>query len=440
MQTREVRYIPSTYKCLAVAVCCATFSQAAFALAPCRAKSELPAVSGTVVNVDTVGALESAVSNLQDGTTILLKPGVYNLSNTLYIRKKNVVLRGDGASCEEVVLAGKGMDNANYGNVPHGVWSDAVGLTITNLTIKDVYQHAIILNQGAQLPVINSVQLLNSGQQFIKANPTQYGIGVDGGTVVNSRFAYTNGTPATNHGSGVGYTNGVDVHAGRNWRIASNTFESFHTPDSSAWHWNPAILVWNGASGTIAENNIFKDVDRAIAFGLEDRGASPDHSGGVIRNNMVYYSVGLYSATRKYNSDGSIIVWNSPSTMVVHNTVVTNGNLNKSIEFRFANTVGAQAVNNLVDAPIGSRNSAVFFQSGNFTSAVSSFFKNPMVGDLRLVGAATAAIDKVSASTSAPLDVDNNERGPAGTVDIGAHEFGLVSPPAPPTNVRGSQL
>ncbi|MFZ5601877.1 MAG: hypothetical protein ACOY7J_05435, partial [Pseudomonadota bacterium] len=104
------------------------------------------------------------------------------------------------------------------------------------------------------------------------------------------------------------------------------------------------------------------------------------------------------------------------------------------------NTVGAQAVNNLVDAPIGSRNSAVFFQSGNFTSAVSSFFKNPMVGDLRLVGAATAAIDKVSASTSAPLDVDNNERGPAGTVDIGAHEFGLVSPPAPPTNVRGSQL
>jgi hypothetical protein len=431
--------LSSIFKGMAALAVAIAASQSAFAQAPCQPKASLPAVSGTVINVSTEAQLQSAIQNAQANTTVLLAAGTYNLSSTLYIRRGNITLRGDGDTCDKVALVGKGMDNASYGNVPYGVWSDATGLTLTNLTIRDVYYHGVILNSGAQSPVFSSIQILNTGQQHLKSNPTAYGVGVNNGIVKNSRFAYTNGTPTTDHGAGVGYTNGVDVHAGANWVISGNRFENFHTPDSTAWWWNPAILMWNGASGTIAENNVFVNVDRAIAFGLIERGGNVDHSGGVIRNNMVYVAPNLMSANRKADSDAAILVWNSPSTVVAHNTVNTNGNLNKSIEFRFV-TTGASAINNLVDAPIGSRNSATFSQSGNLATATSAMFKNPASGDLRLVSTASAAINKVNSTSHAPTDVDGNTRGAAGTVDIGAHEFGVASPPSPPTNIMGAPI
>lgn len=407
---------------------------------PCLTKDKLPATSGIVVNVATEAALQSAVGNLQPNTTILLAPGTYNLSNTLYIRKANISLRGDGTQCDKVILVGKGMDNANYGNVPHGVWSDALNLSVMNLTIKNVYFHSINLNAGAQSPKIESVQLLNSGEQFIKSNPTSYGIGVDNGSVKNSRFAYEAGTPTTDHGGGgVGYTNGVDVHAGDNWLISGNRFENFHTPDSSTSWWNPAILMWNGASGTIAENNVFVNVDRAIAYGLFERGEGADHRGGIIRNNMIYLTPGLFSAARKADSDAAILVWSSPGgTVVAHNTVLSNGNLNKSIEFRF-DTTGAQALNNLVDIAIGSRG-GVYSQQGNLTAATSALFVNPTDGDLHLKSTASAAIDKVSPVSAALIDFDSQARPGTGLVDAGADEYGAMSPPMPPTNPRGQQI
>lgn len=435
-------YAPSTkilFALVGFTLSAAWLPQTSFAHTTCQSKANLPAISGTIVNVTNATELQSAVSNLQDNTTILLKAGTYNLSNTLYIRKMNVVLRGDGTSCDQTVLVGKGMDNASYGNVPHGIWSDSVNLTIMNLTVRDVYQHGIIFNAGAQSPTINSVQILNTGQQFLKSNPTQYGVGVDNGIVKYSYFAYTNGTPSTDHGSGVGYTNGIDVHAGKNWKITGNRFESFHTPDSSAWWWNPAILMWNGASGSIVENNVFINVDRAIAFGLMERSGNYDHQGGVIRNNMIYYAPGLFSANRKYDSDGAIIVWNSPSSAVVHNTILSNGNLNKSIEFRF-DTAGGQATNNLVDAVIGTRNSGAFTQSGNHTSATTTMFQNASIGNLRLVSSATNVINKVNLHNLAITDIDGNAREGTSMVDIGAHEFGAISPPNPPSNIRADEV
>jgi hypothetical protein len=431
---------PNTYGFLGGALLLLTLSPISFALAPCQNKDVLPAATGTIVNVTTEAQLQSAVSNLQDNTTILVKPGTYALTNTLYIRKKNVTVRGDGTSCDQVILSGKGQENASYGNVPHGIWTDAQNLTVMNLTIKNVYNHGIVLNSGAQTPTINSVQILNSGQQFIKSNPTSYGVGVNNGVVKNSRFAYESSPPIADHGGGTGYTNGVDVHGGKNWLISGNRFENFHTPDNVANLWNPAILMWNGAGNTTAENNIFINVDRAIAFGLTERSEGYDHSGGIIRNNMVYYASGLFSTWRKTESDGAIIVWNSPNTVVAHNTVLGNGNVNKAVEFRFSTTTGAQAINNLVDSAIASRNSAVFSQSGNLTTATSSMFVNAASGNLRLVQSATSAINKTNKTTYASSDIDGAARGANGTVDIGAHEYGTAastdSPPSAPTGLK----
>jgi hypothetical protein len=210
-------------------------------------------------------------------------------------------------------------------------------------------------------------------------------------------------------------------------------------PDSYRWTWNPAVLVWNHSSNTLTEKNVFINVDRAIAYGLQDNSGS-DHQGGTIRNNFVYLEPGLMSAPRKSSSDAQIIVWDSPGTKVYHNTILTNSNVFRSIEFRFG-TTGAEARNNLADTPIGTRDGATFSQGGNLLTATPSLFVDPAGADLHLKSTAAVAIDQAPALTSVADDIDGHSRPVSSAYDIGADEFvpdggGDRLPPAVPTNLR----
>jgi hypothetical protein len=383
----------------------------------------LAAPTGQVVGVSDVAGLQQAISDLQPGTTVLIEPGDYVLNSTLYIQQDDITIRGNSDRCDAVQLIGPGMENPNFGNVPHGIWSNAANLTVQNLTIREVYHHPVQFDPAADAPWLYNLALLDAGEQFIKGSSGGFGLGVDNGVVEYTIMAYTTAPPVTDHGGGgSGYTNGVDIHGGDGWLIRHNRFENFHTPDDSANLWNPAILMWNGASNTIAENNVFIDVDRAIAFGLVNRNSGTDHSGGIIRNNMVFTSPGLYSANRRNGSDGLIIVWDSPQTQVLHNTILTNQNQRLSIEMRFDTTAGVVA-NNLHDADIGSRNGASFSESGNLDSALQDWFLNPTEGDLHLRETATAAMDQVTAPLDALQDHDGEARSGGANADVGADEF-----------------
>ena len=403
----------------------------------CLPAPALPPASGTIVNVSTETELQQAVSSLSANTTILLAPGTYSLNTTLYIRRDNVTIRGATNRCDEVVLVGKGMENASYGNVPHGVWSDAKNLKVQNLTIRDVYYHPIQFQASAEAPHIYNVQLLDAGEQFIKGSSGGFGVGVDNGIVEYTIMEYTNGAPVSDHGGGTGYTNGVDIHGGKNWQIRFNLFKNFHTPDTADHLWNPAILMWNGAEGTVSEGNTFINVDRAIAYGLVDRTGS-DHSGGIIKNNVVYTDPNLFSAARKANSDGLVIIWDSPLTKVYHNTIIGSGNFNKSIEFRFG-TSGGEARNNLTDAPLGTRSGATFSQSNNTTNASASLFVDSAKADLHLKSSATTVIDQGTPLADVSIDFEGDTRPYGPGVDIGADEYRPMVdllPPAAPRVLR----
>jgi hypothetical protein len=398
----------------------------------------LPITGTRIVNVSTEAQLQTAVSNLQAGDTIVLADGTYNLTNSLYINgKNNVTIRG-ASGCDNVVLVGKGMDNASYGNVVYGVWSNSLNTTIAHLTIRDTYDNAIVFNAGAQSPLVYSTKLLNSGSQFIKANPTDAanGVGVNNGTVEYSWMEYTSGNgPTSDHGSGVGYFNGMSLHSVNGWDIKNNMFKNLHNPDSSTtWWWNPSVLIWDHSQNCVVEQNVFINSDRAVAFGLQDATGS-DNTGGTIRNNFVYLQPSLFSATRKANSDAQIVIWDSPASLVDQNTVLTNGNVARSIEFRFV-TTGAEAKNNLADAPIGARDSATYAQSGNYLSATSSMFVAPTSGDLHLVqNTSTTAnvIGKAATLTSVPSDLDGDIRPAGGNTDIGADQLLSVSDTSAPS-------
>jgi hypothetical protein len=274
------------------------------------------------------------------------------------------------------------------------------------------------------------VRLINSGSQFIKSNPTDVnaGLGVNHGVVEYCWFEYT-GSPPADHGAGVGYFNGISAHAAKHWLVRGNLFKNLHNPDGTAYPWNPAVLFWRNSSNTVTEQNTFINVDRAVAYGLDNSTPYRDHAGGVIRNNFIYLTPGLMSASRKAGSDGSIIAWNSPGTQVDHNTVLLNGNEFYSVQFRFSTTSNCAARNNLTDAPVHLRDSATATLSGNLLTATPAMFVNAAAGDLHLRVSATNAIDKAGTLLTVTNDFDGERRPRGAASDLGADEFNTNAPP-----------
>jgi hypothetical protein len=274
------------------------------------------------------------------------------------------------------------------------------------------------------------VRLIDSGSQFIKSNPADVnaGLGVNNGIVEYCRFEYT-GSPPNDHGAGTGYFNGISAHAAKNWIIRGNLFKNLHNPDTAAYLWNPSVLFWRNSSNTLTEQNIFINVDRAVAYGLDNSVPYRDHTGGIVRNNFIYLAPGLFSAGRRAGSDGSIIAWNSPGTQVDHNTVLLNSNAFYAVEFRFPTTTGAMARNNLSDAPIHLRDNAQVTLNGNVTTATPAMFANPASADLHLLPSAANAIDKAPSLLSVTNDFDGEVRPKGVGADVGADEFSTNAAP-----------
>jgi hypothetical protein len=380
--------------------------------------------TGAVVNVSTESQLQQAVASLRSDTTIVLASGSYVLTSTLYVNGTftNVGIRGATNQRDDVVLVGQGMTNASYGAVPYGIWvgGNVRGVTIANLTIRGLYYHPIVLNAGTEDPLIYNVHLIDAGQQFVKANPDTAGGGVDRGRVEYSVVEYS----TTSRDA---YTNGVDVHTGTGWIVRSNLFRNIRAPGGLLA--GPAILMWNGTSGSTVEGNTFIDCQREIAMGLIERTPN-DHSGGIVRNNYVYRSPAV-------SGDVAIGVYDSPGTQVLHNTVLISGTYANAIEYRFPDTTGVLVANNLLDALILARDGATGTSVSNLTTATTALLVNPSAGDPHLRSTATAAIDRASATGGTTVDWDGDARPFGAASDLGADEYRIAaSVPSAPQNVR----
>src|SRR5438067_9991000 len=109
-----------------------------------------PSPGPNVIWVDTVAQLNSAVQNLQSGQTIVIKPGVYNLTQPLYVGKnqqvQNVSIRGSTGDFNDVVLRGAGMNNTavHYGFSVY----NAQDVFFQDLSVGDGYWTGIDLQGG----------------------------------------------------------------------------------------------------------------------------------------------------------------------------------------------------------------------------------------------------------------------------------------------------
>src|SRR5262249_47982629 len=163
--------------------------------------------------------------------------------------------------------------------------------------------------------------------------------------------------------------------------------------------------------------NTFINNQREIAFGLSTPTViTDDNSGGLIANNMIYRS-------GTQHGDVAIGVWNSPNTEVAYNTVILNADYPNAVEYRFTTTTGVKILYNLTDSAITVRDGATGTVTGNVTTAQTSWFVNPSIGDLHLKSTATGAIGKGVFLSEVPKDYDGQARPSTSATDIGADEY-----------------
>lgn len=400
--------IRTWFRC-ALATCVVSTSAASAIAKPARPAPALAAPTGRIVNVNTEAQLQAAVQALTSNTTIVVAPGTYRLTRTLYVKGTlaDVGIRGASNNADDVVIAGLGMKNASYGNVPYGIWTGqgVNGVTIANLTIRDFYFHPIILNAGTERPRIYNTHLIDAGQQFIKSNPDASGGGVDNGILEYSVLEFT--TYARDN-----YPKGIDIAGADGWIIRHNLFRNLQAQNTLL---GPAILAWKGTRNTLVEGNTFFNCARGVMFGSDDA-ILPSHRGGIIRNNFFYRS-------SSQPGDVGLYLSHSPDTKVLNNTLLLSGTYSAAIEYRYGDTRNATIGNNLTDTAIRARDGGTATLFANVTNATPSMFVNPAGGNLHLSSSAGSAIDRGQTVTDVKDDWDGLVRPTRAAFDVGADEL-----------------
>lgn len=368
-----------------------------------------------VVHVRTEPELQQALSRLRSDTTIVMAPGTYVLTRTLQIggRVKHVVLRGATDDRNSVIIKGRGMRRKDFGNVPHGIMvNDATDVVIANLAVGDVWFHPITLQgpAGAKRVRIFNVRLFDAGEQFIKGNPDGKGGGVDDCIVEHCVVEFTD---TSRHF----YTQGMSIHGAKNWIVRNNLFRNIRGPADDPGV-GGCIDFWKGCRNTTVEGNIIVNCRMGIRFGIMNKSEKEhthDHEGGIIRNNIIWRQPGAVRSP-----DGGIMVWDSPSTKVINNTVILNGTYPPGcIEYRWG--MGDVLVNNLTDGPIWQRDDARGLEANNVMITDPAIFVNEAKGDLHLAPKSQTVLRKVPVLRDCTIDIDGRPRGDK--TDVGAAAF-----------------
>jgi len=379
-----------------------------------------PAPSGwaqdQAVVVTNAAELSAAVSSANAGgpTTILVADGVYTLDSGLWVQAEGLTVAGLSGNRDAVVIQGQGM----LGGVSHVFWVAADSVTIRDLTLGNVANHAVQVHgdlDADNFSLINC-RLFDTYEQMVKVSYNQENpeLGSDNGLVQGCLFEYT---------AGIGpqwYIGGIDAHNAAGWIIQANTFRSIASPADDVAEY--AVHFWSNSSGTLVERNLIIDCDRGVGFGLGDRG----HVGGTIRNNMIYHGPGEGFA------DVGLSLESATGALVYNNTIYFENSYPNAIEYRFPATADNLIVNNLTNRAITSRDDGSAALDANVTWAEAAWFVDPASGLLSLASPVAGVVD-----AGLPLEglVDDFKGAPrpwGAGFDVGADEYGSLPPGTEP--------
>ncbi|MCA9387992.1 MAG: hypothetical protein KC653_03005, partial [Candidatus Andersenbacteria bacterium] len=331
---------------------------------------ELPTATGDIVTVSTTAELKAIVSEITGGRgnlTVVINPGTYTIDRGLWIAGENVTFRGATGNRDDVRILGGGM---GYGASTHIFMVAADNVTIADMTIGEVYNHAVQVHGESPFDadgfLLHNVRVVDTREQMLKGSyRASDNNGPDNGTVECSVFEYT---------AGIGpqwYIGGVDVHDGTNWVIRYNTFKDIQSPDSTiAEH---GVHFWSNSDGTLVHDNVFINNDRAIGFGLGDYGRG--HGSGTIRNNYIYHDTSA--------GDVGIGLESATDVDVYDNVILHEHDYTRAIEYRFPDTRDGSIYDNILTTgyTITSRDGGTASIGSNTLNARVSDYVNPANGN-----------------------------------------------------------
>ena len=396
--------------CALALVVCDTASAATAGPGAC---APLGPPSGRIIDVGPGQAdrLPSIVRDAPAGATVRLRDGRYRVRDAagLWLARPGVSLRSRSGDPRDVVIDG------GYGP-SELLRAAASGITVGEVTLTRARDHLVHASppegQGSiERLRLYRVRLVDSGEQFVKANPNASRTGgAHRSRVECSSFRMTaRGRRNIERAFGC-YTGGIDAHGARRWRVRRNHFEGIYCEDGEvAEH---AVHFWRRASRTLVENNLIVNCARGIGFGLTADGID-GHIRGLIRRNAIVADIPQY--------DSGIGLANAVDVRVVHNTVAETDratNAFTSLDVRFSGSSGLLA-NNLVDS-IRFRDGGSARLRGNIDSFPLSWLRAPARGDVHLRRGA-GAIGAGVALDRAGRDLDG-AADPRGRPDVGADE------------------
>jgi PKD repeat protein len=360
------------------------------------------------VTVSTAAELADAIASANQGgpDEILLEDGTYTIDATygLIVEADGVTVRSLSGNRESVIIEGEGM----YGSITHIFQVAGDGFAARDMTLRGVANHAIQIHgeDDADSPLLSNLHILDTYEQMIKVSyQSGSSVGSDDGVLEGCLLEYS---------AGIGpqyYIGGFDGHLCGDWVVRDNTFIGIRSPsDDVAEH---AVHFWSDSHGTVVERNLIINCDRGIGFGLGDRG----HSGGIIRNNMIYHD------SSEGFADVGIALESASDIQVYNNTIFFENSYENAIEVRFSASTGVEILNNLTNRVIRERDGAVATISHNNLGADRIWFVDARSGDLHLASPIVTVVDQGVAIAGLSDDFDGQPRPQGAGIDIGADEY-----------------
>ncbi len=384
------------------------------------------------IQISDATALQSAISSLTSGTTLLLDNGTYKIGRSLNIQVPDVTIRSKSGQRDAVILDGDHQSTsavADFTNIIFGIHTSNV--TIADLSIRRVRHHGIHIYPGANGNIkhitLHNLHVYDCGQQQIKVNSN----GGDPASWVDSSSLQCSVVEVKNHNflqkeSYGCYSGGLDVHGGFGWIVRDNLFKNIHCEGGLLEH---AVHFWSRSRDAFISNNRFENSYRAIGLGMkqeasghtrvypDNEGEKPyfDFIGGIVVNNVIFND-----STVKLET--GIELMNIKGTQILHNTIVSLTQPFNSMEYRWPNT-NVFIMNNLFSHNLMPRNDAQAETDANIQNTPEGYFANRITGDLTLTDKAVNAIDK-AVSTTYAVEKDFNYT-TRSKPDIGAYEYTL---------------